>query len=129
MAMALRRGFGCLMASVLLIYGCKDDAKPADKAGGKGGSLDARCEQLAKACGDKPKHVEKITAECWQTSAKQVAKGCIDQATVVYDCYEKELCTKDTKVWTIDDLRVLSDRHTKCVAERDLLRKCLGETP
>jgi len=91
--------------------------------------LDKRCEQLGNTCGDKDKHDEKITAECKQAAKEQVEKGCTDKAIAVYDCYEKELCGKGDKVWTVDDLRVLADRHNKCVAERAADRECVGNTP
>jgi hypothetical protein len=122
------------VASALAICawtGCKDDAKPADTpvAATAGSGLEPRCDQLAKACGDNAKHTEKIAVECKQVAAKQWAKNCVSQASVVYDCYEKELCAKGDKVWALDDLRVLSDRHTRCVAERNLLRTCVGDAP
>src|SRR5687767_14012522 len=129
--MAARRGFGCLVVALCAWSGCKDDAKPADKAvaPSAGSSLEPRCDQLAKACGNNPKHAEKIAVECKQAAAKQWAKNCVSQATLVYVCYEKELCGKGDQVWALDDLRVLSDRHTKCVAERNLLRTCVGDVP
>ena len=128
--MVFRRLVGCLPAALALCVwtACKDKDEKADKSDvAKLARLDTRCEQLAKACGDTPKHVDKITDECKQAGAKQVAKGCIDKATAVYDCYEKELCSKGDKVWTVDDLRVLAERHNKCLAERTAVRGCVGE--
>lgn len=97
----------------------KGDAKTAE--------LDKRCEQLAKACGDKDKHIEKLVGECKEAAKKQVEGGCKDKAIAAYDCYEKELCSEGEKVWALDDFRVLSDRHKKCVAERDAARDCTGK--
>jgi hypothetical protein len=87
--------------------------------------LDGRCERLAKACGDKDKHIEKIVDECKQAAKKQVDKGCADKANALYDCYDKELCGKADKVWALDDLRVLADRQNKCVAERNAIGECV----
>ncbi|HEX5058882.1 MAG TPA: hypothetical protein VFV99_05950 [Kofleriaceae bacterium] len=119
--MAPRRLLGCLPAAALAVCmwtGCKKDAAPT--------GLDKRCEQLAKACGDKDKHIEKITGECKQAAQKQTEKTCMDKAIAAYDCYEKELCGGE-KVWALDDFRVLADRHKKCTAERDALKECTGK--
>ena len=115
--MAARRHLGCLAALVFCaLTACKD----------KGNSdLEKRCAQVAKACGDKDKHVEKVTAECKQAAAKYVDKGCADKATALFDCYEKNLCGGDDRVWALDDLRVLSERHKKCVAERTAASQCI----
>lgn len=99
---------------------CKDE----DAASKGPADLGARCAQLAKACGDNEKRVEKLLAECAVTVEKQGDKTCTNEASAVYACYEKELCGKDDKVWTLDDLRVLAERHGKCAAERDALRAC-----
>jgi hypothetical protein len=102
--------------------GCKD------KGGAKSVTdLDKRCEQLAKGCGDKDKHVDKIVDDCKAAAKKQVDKGCVDKAVAVYDCYEKELCGKEDKVWALEDLRVLADRQNKCTAERTALKDCVGK--
>jgi hypothetical protein len=89
-------------------------------------SLDTRCEQVARACADTDKHVDKLTAECVRAAAKQTDKGCTDLALAAYDCYEARLCGKVDKVWALDDFRVLVDRHDNCRAERDALRDCVG---
>lgn len=102
---------------------CKGDA--GGKTGVSAADLDKRCEQLGKACGDKDKHHEQISQECKQAAKKQVEKSCTDKAIAVYDCYEKELCGKADKVWAIDDLRLLAERHNKCVAEHNAARECL----
>lgn len=120
--MALRRFLGRL-AVMALAFGawtaCNDK-------GGAGGAA-ARCEQLAKACGEKDKHVETLVAECTQAAQKPVESGCTEQTLAVYDCYEKELCGKGDKVWSLDDLRVLADRHDRCVAERTALVECAAK--
>ena len=102
--------------------GCKDKAKTGGAA-----DLDARCEQMAKACGDNDKHIEKLIEECKDTAKKQVEKGCADKAIAVYDCYQKEACGKGDRVWALEDLRVLADRQKQCVAERDALGQCVGK--
>ncbi len=87
--------------------------------------LDKRCEELGKACGDNDKHVEKIIDECKQAAKRQVEKGCTDKALAAYSCYEKDVCGNGDKVWAVDDLRVLADRHSKCVAEGSASRECV----
>jgi hypothetical protein len=94
-----------------------------DKAKAPAGSLDAKCEALATVCGDTDKHIAKILDECKQTNAK-LGAPCTDKASAAYDCYTKELCGGKDKVWALDDLRVLVDRHGKCVAERDAVKAC-----
>ncbi|HEY5926394.1 MAG TPA: hypothetical protein VIV11_32130 [Kofleriaceae bacterium] len=119
--MALRKLLGCLSVAALVcaLTACKDKDAAKNQA-----ALDKRCEQLAKACGDKDKHSEKLVSECKQAAKKQAEKGCTDKATAAYDCYEKELCGAGDKVWALDDLRVLTERHKKCVAERDASHDC-----
>jgi len=122
--MGLRR----LPLAVLLVCtlaACKD--KKGDAAKGGGTDLDKRCEQLAKACGDTDNHVEKIVTDCKKAAKVQIEKGCTDKAIAVFDCYEKELCGGNDKVWAIEDLRVLADRKNKCVAERKAGRECIGK--
>ena len=87
-------------------------------------ALDAPCEQLGKTCGDTDKHVATITTECKQAATHEIEKRCTDQTKAVYDCYVKELCGKADKVWALDVLRVLSDRKSKCTAERNSLADC-----
>jgi hypothetical protein len=127
--MALRRLLGCLPVAVLVVCAwtaCKDKGDVA-KTQASAVDPDKRCEQLGKACGDKDKHVSKIIEECKQAAKKQVENGCTDKAIAVYDCYEKELCGSGDKVWTIEDLGVLADRRSKCVAERNASRECAGK--
>jgi hypothetical protein len=128
--MALRRFVGCLPAAALAfcaLTACKDKGDAAKTQPGAT-ALDERCTQLAKACGDKDKHIEKILEECKEATKTQVAKGCTDKALAVYDCYEKDLCGTIGKVWTLDDLRVLADRHGKCVAERNARLECVEKS-
>src|SRR5262245_6177461 len=121
-----RRPLGCLVAALAV---CAWVACGKDKNAGKANTpdLDKRCEQLAKTCGDSEKHIGKIVESCRQAAKKQTDKGCADKASALYDCYEKELCGKDDKVWTVDDFRVLSERHKKCEAEQAAARTCVGE--
>jgi hypothetical protein len=131
--MALRRLLGCLPVAALVVCAwtaCKDSKDGKDKgavakAPVTAADLDERCELLAKACGDKDKHVEKIIEACKQTAKKQVEKGCTEKAVAVNDCYVKDLCGGADKVWTFEDLRVLAERHNKCVAERAADRECV----
>ena len=126
--MASRRLLGCLPLVALAVCAstaCKDKDK-VDVAGTttSAADLDRRCVQLGKVCGDKGKHVEKIIDECKQAAKKQVENGCTDKVIAAYDCYERELCGSGDKVWTIEDLRLLATRHSKCVAEQDASRAC-----
>lgn len=119
----------CLLATVALCgwLGCKDKTDAdGTKTPPAAPTLDSRCEQLGKACGD-GEHVGKLVDSCKQAAKKQLDKVCGDKASAMYDCYEKELCGKGDKVWSIDDLRVLADRHRKCAAEQTATRSCVGE--
>ena len=118
--MARRTLLGCFTVAALVFAG-------AACSKGKSTGLESRCEQLAKTCGDGDKHVSKIADDCKQAAAKQAEKTCTDKVKAAYDCYEKELCGKEDKVWALDDLRVLTDRHKKCVAERDAVADCVGK--
>ena len=119
-----------LLATLALCgwLGCKNkDKDDGAKTQASASSLDSRCEQLAKTCGDGDKHVAKLLDTCKQAAKMQLEKVCGDKASAMYDCYEKELCNKGDKVWTIDDLRVLADRHGKCADEQTATRTCVGE--
>ena len=107
---------------------CKGDKSEKGDTGKAqaSGDLVPRCDQLAKACGDSDKHVQTIVAECKEAAKEQVASGCTEKAIAAYDCYMKELCGKGDKVWALGDLRVLSERHGKCVAEREATGTCVG---
>ena len=123
--MALRRVLPCLVGAALLAVATTACDSREETGSAKGGvSLVARCEQMAKACGDKEKHVAKIVAECQRSGSTKTGTRCEAQAIAVYDCYEKQVCAGKDKVWALDDLRVLAERHEKCVAERDALRAC-----
>lgn len=96
-----------------------DGAKP------KGGTdLEARCEQLGKFCGDKDKHIGKIADECKAAAKVQIEKGCADKVITLFDCYEKDVCGINDKVWALGDIRVLAARKTKCVAEQAAVTAC-----
>ena len=122
--MAPRRLGWCSIAALVLctLLACGKKSKKDDP---NSPDLDARCEQLGKACGDSDKHTAKIVDDCKQASLKQIEKSCTDKARVAYDCYEKELCGKADKVWALDDLRVLTGRHKKCVAETTAVADCV----
>lgn len=112
--------------------GCGKDEDKGTKDGEQGGAsssadLVTRCDELGKACGDSDKHVQAIAAGCKEAAKEQVASGCTEKAVAAYDCYLKELCGKGDKVWALDDLRVLSERHGKCVAERTASAECVGK--
>jgi len=126
--MARRRLLGCLPVAALAICAwtaCKDKGDAA-KAQPSVAELGRRCVQLAKACGEKDIHIEKIAEACILAAKKQVENSCAAKAVAVYDCYEKELCGKGDKVWALDDLRVLADRYSKCAAERSAGGECIG---
>ena len=124
--MALR-SIGCLSAALLV---CALMACGKDKDA-KGTNIDftKRCEQLAKVCGDKEKHIGKMTEECKASSTTQIEKGCADKATVLYDCYEREVCNEGDRVWTMNDMAVLAQRKAKCKAEQTALKDCLDGKP
>src|SRR6185436_13518544 len=101
--MAPRRLLGCLPVAALALCAwtaCKDKGDAA-KAPPSATELDRRCVQLAKACGEKDKHIEKILEECMTAAKKQVESSCTAKVVTVYDCYEKELCGKGDKVWAL----------------------------
>jgi len=127
--MAPRRLLGCVCVAVLAVCawtGCKDKDKPGQTGKAPSGAdLMTRCEEVGKACGELDKHVQKIVEECKLAAKDQFASGCTDKAIAAYDCYQKQLCGKSDKVWALEDLRVLSERHGKCTAERDALRACV----
>jgi hypothetical protein len=123
--MARRQHLGCLAIATLVVCawaGC-DNGRAAKSSG-----LAKRCEQLGRVCGDKDKHDEKIIDECKRAAQQQAERGCTEQVSAVYDCFEKELCGTREAVWALDDLRVLADRHHKCVAERKASRECTEAT-
>ena len=93
-------------------------AKPVDLA--------SHCETMAMACGDKDKHIQKITAECKEAVKPMTDKGCADAANTLYTCYESQVCSGKDRVWTLDDLRVLAGRHSKCVVEHMALTECIA---
>ena len=85
-----------------------------------------RCEQMAKACSD-DKHVSKLAEECSKAGVKLGQRGCTLSAAALYQCYETKLCGQSDKVWTLDDLRVLAERHDVCKSEREALRECVAK--
>lgn len=121
-----------LVASVVMCTGSSSEPKHSPpgaeqaNAPSTANALHERCERLGKACGQGPKRVSKIIAECTQAAATQIERGCAAAATAAYDCYEAKLCGKPDPVWALDDLRVLSARKTQCVAEDNALRTCTG---
>src|SRR5215208_3242236 len=137
--MALRRMLGCLRLAALAavaLTGCKDGSGDSKDAGAENtakpqagvAQLEKRCDRLGKVCGEKFKHQEKIIEDCIEAAKSQTEKGCWDKVGALYDCYESEICGKfeNEKVWAIDDLRVLSERHTRCLAQRTASDACMG---
>ena len=104
--------------------GCNDKA-PTSKM--QVADVNRACEQLGMICGDKDKHIDKLVEGCTQNAAKQVERGCAEKAIALYDCYQKQLCTGKEKVWALEDLRVLGERHKKCVTEHTALTECVGK--
>jgi hypothetical protein len=120
--MAPRRSLGGLALAALVVCAwaaCKDQEPRAAELGD-------RCQQLATACGDQDKHIAKLVEEC-TAATSQLERRCTAQVIALHDCYEKQLCGKDDKVWALDDLRVLAERHGQCGAEREALRACGNE--
>jgi hypothetical protein len=99
----------------------KGSVAPRDLAS----ELSLRCEKVAKACSDTPKHVEQLVGECKAAAKQQLAKSCAETALTAYDCYEHQLCGKADKVWALDDFRVLAARQKQCVTEAAAVRSCL----
>jgi hypothetical protein len=95
-----------------------DKATPVD--------LDTHCETMALSCGDKDKHIQKITTECKESIKVITDKGCAPAADALYSCYEKQVCSGKDRVWTLDDLRVLAGRHSKCVVEQMAVTDCVA---
>jgi hypothetical protein len=104
----------------------KDPTASSASSAAKALSLETRCEQLGKACGEKDKHKDAITKACKAAAKEQTEKGCADKATAAYDCYEKELCGKIKKIWALDDFRVLTERHNMCVEARKASEACVA---
>jgi hypothetical protein len=132
--MTRRRLLGWVPVAALVVCAWTGCGKDKDKNKGDKGDEQAstadlvtRCEQLGKACGDSDKHVQTIVEECKQEAKEQVVSGCTEKAVAAYDCYQKQLCGKEDKVWALRDLGVLSARHGKCVAERDASAACVGK--
>jgi hypothetical protein len=117
------------LCAILGCGGSKEaDPPPSEPAkAAPANDADKQCLALAKLCGDKSKHVDKIAGECKAAATKQAAKGCTDKAKAAYDCYQRELCGTAEKVWSLADLGVLAERHKKCVTERSALLACAGE--
>jgi hypothetical protein len=110
------------LLALCLAVGCgKDKAAP-----GKTPDLTAHCETMALACGDKDKHIAKITGECKDAAKPMTEKGCAAAAHALYDCYEKQVCSGKDRVWTLDDLRVLAGRNSKCVVEQMAVTDCVA---
>jgi hypothetical protein len=120
--MAPGRLYGCLaLALALAAAGCTDKKDPKRLA--NAARLDQQCEQLGKVCGDSDKHTATLVEQCKAAAAKQTDKGCTEPALAAYACYAKEVCGEE-KVWVLDDFRVLTERHKKCVAEYKAVRDC-----
>ena len=128
--MTRRRLLGWVSVAALFVCawtGCGKDKAEKGKSPTGIADIGTRCEELARACGDSDKHVQKIVEECKEAAKEQVVSGCTEKAVAAYDCYQKELCGKADKVWALEDLRVLSERHGKCVAERDASGACVAK--
>jgi hypothetical protein len=114
------------------LFACGDDKhddKPAAASASASAAtvsadLGARCAPLAEACGGNDKH-SKILEQC--TATAQQGQRCAAEGAAVYDCYQRELCGKGDKIWTLDDLRVLAERHGACTTEREALRACAAK--
>lgn len=137
-----RTALGWLPVAVLtacLLTGCDDesgDAKSSTAAATAAAQSKAaaaamekvrkQCDQLGQTCGQKDKHKKKIAEECRAEAKQPAEKGCADRAVAMYECYEKKICTKDERIWALDDFRVLTERTKNCVDERVALQKCLA---
>ncbi len=122
--MTSRQRLGSLAIAAVVAFaatGCKDNG--SGRAPGPT-ALGPRCLRLGKVCGSEAKHVDKIVDECDAVAAKQVEKGCVESVSAQYECYEKELCGKDDKIWAFNDLSVLAKRRDKCAAEIKAAQRC-----
>lgn len=123
-----------LVVAVVMCTGASTDPKQSRavveraSAPTETNALHEQCERLGKACGRGPKRVSQIIAECRQAAAKQIEMGCAGAAIAAYNCYEDRLCGKADPVWALDDLRVLSARNARCIAEGNALRGCIDKT-
>ena len=108
--------FRTILAIAVAVAACKGSGGAA-KSG-----LDARCQELAKTCGDNEKHVASILDGCKQ--AAQTQGACEAKVGALYACYESQLCGKSDRVWAMDDLGVLAKRKGACVAEQKAVEEC-----
>lgn len=123
--MAVRPALGCLLAAALALSACKDGDNKVAITPSTPAELEKACERIGKSCADQDKYVAKVTDACKKVVKDDSKKGCPDKLIAVYDCYDRELCGGGDKVWALDDLRVLAERHNKCAAERAAAKDCL----
>lgn len=131
--LAIAAGAGLLLVVAIVTCAGSGGSKKAppvavtDKApAAKPVDLPTQCERLGHACGDTAKHITAVIAQCKTGATDLVAKNCVEQATKLYACYEAKVCGKDSKIWALEDLRVLAERHHKCAAEAAALQRCTG---
>ena len=111
-----------IICALAALIGCKGEEKAAPAKGAV--DFNARCSQLAKACSNNDKHIEKLFDGCTEAAKKQPDAACADKLRALYDCYEKSVCGGSDKVWAFEDLGVLAQRHKTCVAETSALASC-----
>ena len=87
-----------ILAALLACAACKGKGDA-----GKATTLDQRCEELAKTCGDNDKHVAALLAGCKQVEVPT----CGDKLSALYTCYEKQLCGRGDRIWAFDDLGLI----------------------
>jgi hypothetical protein len=109
------------IVALCVLAGCKSSGD-ASKAGAV--DFDQRCSQLAKACSQQDRHIEKVFDGCKELGAKPADVACTDKLVALYDCYQKQVCGGSDKVWAFDDLRVLAERHKVCTAESKAFTAC-----
>jgi hypothetical protein len=88
--------------------------------------LDQRCKQLGDPCGQQDKHKQPIAEERQEAAKAVIAKGCVEQARASHDGCERQLCSPNEKIGSLDAFRVLAERHDLCSTQRTAAEACMA---